>query len=111
MNQSRVHSPPKVKTEYIIDEDHPNQLNVRELCKVPEHMAQSAGVIFDNYIYIFGGSKYINNNIDGMLKSAYRLNLADPKPTWEKLKPMPKGRRSHSCIIHNQKIYIVGGVD
>jgi len=64
--------------------------------------------IADNRLFIYGGTGYTTNT--RYWESIYQLDLENWD--WTKLEPVnkaPNSRDSHSCIVHNNKLYIFGG--
>lgn len=54
---------------------YPTSLRMKKMPSLPADFCYAAGVIIDDYIYIFGGSININGS-DKLLNTAYRLKIS-----------------------------------
>jgi hypothetical protein len=69
--------------------------NITEL---PEAMTASAGLNFNDVIYIFGGARYVSDSEEEMISSGYKMNLKKTPLKWEKLPPLPTPRKNHFTV-------------
>ena len=83
-------------------------VEITEYPKLPEPLAFSSAEVFDDFVYVVGGT-----NDKGSTNSFYRLNLKD-KQKWEKLTDFPgQPRALHSTAVQetqtSQKLFVIGG--
>ena len=62
-------------------------------------------------IYIVGGSQATNKSgEESNLSSLAEVSVFDSeKKTWTPATPLPEPRSSHEAVIHNNKLYVIGG--
>ena len=85
----------------------------RFVCSVPAGMEKSPGVIFNNQIWLIGGSQIEPEICSKQVWSFDLINQQDPgRPVWVKRPDMPLLRRmGHACTIFQERIWVLGGVD
>ncbi len=84
------------------------EVDISEYPTLPEPLAYTAAVIFEDYVYVVGGK-----NFKSSTNSFYRLNLHDVKK-WEKMTDFPGIPRAlHTIAIQetssNKKLFVIGG--
>ena len=82
--------------------DMTDSAKVTQLPDLPEGRYSTTVVLFDNDVYVVGGS----NNI-GRLSSVYHLSLGSD--AWQTKKSMPHAVNRPLVIQHQQCIYVLGG--
>lgn len=73
---------------------------------VPEKMATSPGVCFNNQLWLLGGSSVDSNNFSSRI-CIYHLENGiwnDQKATWS-------SRMGHAAVVFKNRLWILGGVD
>lgn len=85
---------------------YPTSIRMKKLPNLPADFCYAAGAITQGYIFVFGGSININGS-DKLLNTAYRLKATGGN--WEAIAPLPKARHNHTAIVHEGKIFLVGG--
>jgi len=71
----------------------------------------SAGVVLDGKIYMIGGWSAASREAD-RIEDMKKMEVYDPETNmWEEGPMMNKGREGMCSVVHDGKIYIVGGVD
>lgn len=84
------------------------EVEITEYPNLPESLAFSSAVIFEDAVYVIGG-----NNEKGSTNSFYRLSLKGQQP-WEKLSDFPGSPRVlHTTAVQEtqttKKLFVIGG--
>jgi hypothetical protein len=85
---------------------HPFSIWDLENETVPENMATSPGVGFDNRIWLVGGSNVDTDNCSNRVW-AYDAE----KGIWQEHSAGWPARMGHTCLVFNQRLWIMGGLD
>jgi len=87
---------------------HPYSVWDLENNNVPEKMATSPGVCFDNKLWLVGGSSVDPDNFSNQFLS-YDVEEglwsdSNPRAPW-------KSRMGHACVVFRDKLWVMGGMD
>lgn len=87
----------------VVDEDWPS---------LPVSLANAAGVLLDNKVYIIGGRESIKPSI--LFGHFFMLDLSNKREGWQELSTYPGGVRENAvCVVQNDGvtpcIYLFGG--
>jgi hypothetical protein len=79
--------------------------------EVPQHMATSPGVAYDNKLWLIGGSCVDANN-PGSEVWCYEEDPNTKVRRWNKKSDFPRdmtARMGHACVVFRQEIWVLGG--
>ena len=98
-----------LKTKSFIDKLHKIPLVVKRLSNLPNYLCNSAGVVLNKSIFVFGGST-INTNSQSFSKeiaiaASYRYDISSNK--WSALPPVPSPMAYHSAFVSKESIYLI----
>jgi solute:Na+ symporter, SSS family len=83
-------------------------LNTKPLPNLPVPLANAAGALLGNTVYVFGGS--IEPGEKAALNRLFALNLSVAQPSWSELEPCPgKPRILAVAAVQSGAFFIVGG--
>lgn len=74
----------------------------------------SLSVSLDNvtgYVYLLGGYSYDGNEVTNYDKVHFAQLTPQGNLDWRETTPLPSGRSGSGSVIHNGRIYVVGGTD
>lgn len=82
-----------------------------DLPPLPEGRSSHDAAILDGTIYVVGGWTMAGEKDTTWHTTALKLNLEDPKPSWEELKQPPFERRALAVVAHKNRIFVIGGMN
>ncbi len=86
-----------------------SRLETEKVPSLPERRATMAGVLIGDKVYIFGGTD--TPNATSAKATLFALDLAEKKPEWRELEPLPAaGRILSTAGTYDGSLYIFGGV-
>ncbi|MEM9365227.1 MAG: hypothetical protein AAGD07_04460 [Planctomycetota bacterium] len=81
-----------------------------EMPPMPEPRSSFDAAVLGDSIYVMGGWSMQGPDESTWSRSAYRLDLSDASPQWEKLSKPPFVRRALSLAAYDGKIFVMGGM-
>lgn len=82
----------------------------REMPPLPEPRSSFDAAVLDGQIYVVGGWTMRGEDETTWLDTAYRLDLSQDRPQWQRLPDPPFQRRALSVAAHHGKLYVIGGM-
>ncbi|MDG2222826.1 MAG: kelch repeat-containing protein, partial [Rubripirellula sp.] len=82
-----------------------------ELAPLPEPRSSFDAAVLGNKIYVVGGWSMQGDGESKWHESACVLDLDQSQPKWQTLPAPPFQRRALSLAAHDEKIYVMGGMD
>ena len=83
-----------------------------DLPSLPEPRSSFDAAVLDDRVYVFGGWKLAGDSDESHWHtSAWSLDLSDPASDWQSLAPMPVQRRALAVAAHDQKLFLIGGMN
>lgn len=83
----------------------------RDLAELPEPRSSFDSALLGDTVYVVGGWKMAGKGADPVWhKTAWKMNLADEKPSWRAIADPPFQRRAVAVASHAGKIYVIGGM-
>jgi len=77
--------------------------------EIPVDFAGSPGVVFNNKLYLIGGSRF---DVNSRNNRVYYFDFDLPEDGWQR--DIDAGftqRMGHACLLHEEKIWVIGGYD
>jgi len=82
-----------------------------DLPELPEPRSSLDAAVLGDFVYVVGGWKLSGKSSDSQWHStAWRLNLAAEKASWEPIANPPFQRRAISVAAHDGKLFVIGGM-
>lgn len=74
---------------------------------LPTPLSFHATAVNNGYVYVIGGT---NDSTDSTVVLYARINSDGEIDSWNQTTPLPEPRAGHGAVVHNNHLYVIGGL-